>query len=87
MRLRIHGSVALDLAWLAAGRMSATIALSNRPWDVSAGVLLVREAGGEVFGEDGAPYSPASSSTLASTPALRDTLVSVVARARAQTRD
>ena len=29
MRLRIHGSVALDLAWLAAGRMSATVALSN----------------------------------------------------------
>jgi myo-inositol-1(or 4)-monophosphatase len=82
MRLRIHGSVAVDLARLAAGRMTATIALSNRPWDVSAGVLLVREAGGVVFGEDGAPYGPESGSTLASTPALRDTLVEVIDAAR-----
>jgi myo-inositol-1(or 4)-monophosphatase len=82
MRLRIHGSVALDLAWLAAGRMSATIALSNLPWDVSAGVLLVREAGGEVFDADGTPHRPQSRSTLASVPALRDTLVDVIATAQ-----
>jgi myo-inositol-1(or 4)-monophosphatase len=84
MRLRIHGSVALDLAWLAAGRMSGTIALSNRAWDVSAGVLLVREAGGLVFDEDGSPHAPDSSSTLAATPALRDALLEAVAAARAQ---
>ena len=81
MRLRIHGSVALDLAWLAAGRMSATVALSNRSWDVSAGVLLVREAGGLVFDVDGAPHGPESSSTLAAMPALQETLVSVLAAA------
>jgi myo-inositol-1(or 4)-monophosphatase len=82
MRLRLHGSVALDLAWLAAGRMSAAIALSNLPWDVSARVLLVREAGGVVFDESGAPHGPRSPSTLASMPALKDTLMSVVADAR-----
>jgi myo-inositol-1(or 4)-monophosphatase len=82
MRLRIHGSVALDLAWLAAGRMSGTVALSNRAWDVSAGVLLVREAGGEVFDEAGSRHAPGSASTIASVPALRDTLVSVLAAAR-----
>jgi myo-inositol-1(or 4)-monophosphatase len=78
MRLRIHGSVALDLAWLAAGRMSATVALSNLPWDVSAGVLLVREAGGLVLDADGASHGARSSSTLASVPALGDTLISIV---------
>jgi myo-inositol-1(or 4)-monophosphatase len=82
MRLRIHGSVALDLAWLAAGRMSATVALSNLPWDVSAGVLLAREAGGLVFDADGAPHAPDSSSTLAAMPAMRETLVSVIAAAK-----
>jgi myo-inositol-1(or 4)-monophosphatase len=82
MRLRIHGSVALDLAWLAAGRMSATMALSNRPWDVSAGVLLVREAGGVVFDETGERYTPESESTLAAVPAMREALVDVVAAAR-----
>ena len=83
MRLRIHGSVALDLAWLAAGRISATIALSDRPWDVSAGVLLVREAGGVVYDEGGDPHGPRSSSTLASVVALKETMVSVIAAARA----
>jgi myo-inositol-1(or 4)-monophosphatase len=82
MRLRIHGSVALDLAWLAAGRMSATVALSNLPWDVSAGVLLVHEAGGVVFDDMGETHDPQSSSTLAAVPALRETLVSVLAAAR-----
>jgi myo-inositol-1(or 4)-monophosphatase len=84
MRLRIHGSVALDLAWLAAGRMSATIALSNLPWDVSAGVLLVREAGGAVFDVDGTPHDARSRSTLASVPALRNTVVDVIAAAERQ---
>ena len=82
MRIRLHGSVALDLAWLAAGRMSAAVALSNLPWDVSAGVLLVREAGGSVFDDNGAPYGPESRSTLAAIPALRDTLVSLIGEAR-----
>ena len=82
MRLRLHGSVALDLAWLAAGRMSATLALSNLPWDVSAGVLLVREAGGLVFDGDGAPHGPHSSSAIAAIPALRNTLVSVMTAAQ-----
>jgi myo-inositol-1(or 4)-monophosphatase len=85
MRLRIHGSVAIDLAWLAAGRMSATLALSNRPWDVSAGVLLVREAGGVVFDESGEAHNARSSSTLASAPRLRETVLSVTAKARART--
>jgi myo-inositol-1(or 4)-monophosphatase len=81
MRLRIHGSVALDLAWLAAGRMSGTMALSNLPWDVSAGVLLVREAGGMVFDATGEAHGPNSHSTLASVPALQQTLVSVITEA------
>jgi len=82
MRLRIHGSVALDLAWLAAGRMSATIALSNLPWDVSAGILLVREAGGVVFDDVGAPHGPSASTTIASIPGLRDSILSAVAAAQ-----
>ena len=84
MRLRIHGSVALDLAWLAAGRISSTVALSNLPWDVSAGILLVREAGGLVFDEQGAAHGPEASSTLTAMPALQETLMSVVAAARAR---
>ena len=42
LRVRFHGSEALDLAWTASGRLGATMMLSNLPWDVSGGVLLVR---------------------------------------------
>jgi myo-inositol-1(or 4)-monophosphatase len=70
LRIRVHGSAALDLAWLAAGRLNATVMLSNLPWDVMAGVLLVREAGGCAYDLDGSAHSPLSRFTLASTPGL-----------------
>jgi myo-inositol-1(or 4)-monophosphatase len=87
MRLRIHGSVALDLAWLAAGRMSASVALSNLPWDVSAGVLLVREAGGLVLDAEGAPHHAESSSTIATVPAARTSILDVISAARQRVND
>jgi len=46
--LRRAGSAALDLAWVAAGRLDAYFEVSRSPWDSAAGELLVREAGGEV---------------------------------------
>jgi myo-inositol-1(or 4)-monophosphatase len=70
LRVRMHGSAALDLAWLAAGRLHATMMLSNLPWDVTAGLLLVREAGGVVYDFDGSEHDAASRYTLASDPSL-----------------
>jgi myo-inositol-1(or 4)-monophosphatase len=70
LRVRMLGSAALDLAWLAAGRLSATLMLSNLPWDVTAGLLLVREAGGAVFDYDGSPHGADSRYTIASVPSL-----------------
>ena len=46
--IRRFGSAALDLAWVAAGRFDAFWESGLKPWDVAAGVLLVREAGGYV---------------------------------------
>ncbi len=46
--LRRFGSAALDLAWTAAGRADAYLETVANPWDWAAGVLLVREAGGQV---------------------------------------
>jgi myo-inositol-1(or 4)-monophosphatase len=84
LRVRAHGSASLDLAWLSAGHLNATLMLSNLPWDVSAGVLLVREAGGEVYDLDGSPYSPDSTFTIASTRTLRRPLLEVVQGALAE---
>ena len=46
--IRRFGSAALDLAWVAAGRFDAFWEAGLQPWDVAAGILLVREAGGYV---------------------------------------
>jgi myo-inositol-1(or 4)-monophosphatase len=81
LRVRMQGSAALDLAWLAAGRLNATMMLSNLPWDVTAGLLLVREAGGMVYDYDGSDHGPASRYTLASVPSLAGLLCSIVAEA------
>jgi len=81
LRVRMHGSAALDLAWLAAGRVNATMMLSNLPWDVTAGLLLVREAGGVVFDYDGSPHSEQSRYTIAAAPSLAETLRAIVVEA------
>jgi myo-inositol-1(or 4)-monophosphatase len=75
------GSAALDLAWLAAGRLNATVMLSNLPWDVTAGLLLVREAAGVVYDCDGSEHDLASRFTIASVPSLAQRMSGIVAEA------
>ncbi len=51
--LRRFGAAALDLAWVAAGRLDAYWERNIKPWDMAAGIVLVREAGGYVSDCDG----------------------------------
>ncbi|MFN8202355.1 MAG: inositol monophosphatase family protein [Solirubrobacteraceae bacterium] len=81
LRVRMHGSAALDLAWLAAGRLHATLMLSNLPWDVTAGLLLVREAGGLVYDYDGSSHDAGSRFTISSAPSLARDVQRIVAEA------
>lgn len=53
--LRAFGSAALELAYIACGRLTGYWEVKLRPWDVAAGILLVEEAGGKVSGLDGGP--------------------------------
>ena len=76
--VRTHGSAALDLAWVAAGRMNASVMLSNRAWDVSAGVLLAREAGGLTYDWDGTEHGVWSRFTIASAPSLKASLLELL---------
>lgn len=78
LRVRMLGSAALDLAWLACGRVNATLMLSNLPWDVTAGLLLVREAGGVVYDYDGSSHTAESRYTLASVPSLVNPILRIV---------
>ncbi|MFN8531940.1 MAG: inositol monophosphatase family protein [Dehalococcoidia bacterium] len=87
LRLRLIGSASIQLAWVAAGRLDAGLTLSNRPWDVLAGVLLVREAGGEVFDSDGSPHSLNSRWTLASNTSLKSQIIDKLGTLGSRQRD
>lgn len=80
-RVRMLGTAAIDLAWVAAGKVDASLTLSNKPWDMAAGALLVQEAGGRVADRDGTDYSASSAATIAATPALTSELLALLARA------
>jgi myo-inositol-1(or 4)-monophosphatase len=53
--VRRFGSAALDLAFVACGRFDGYWEMWLSPWDVAAGIVLVREAGGRVTGIHGHP--------------------------------
>lgn len=69
-RVRMHGSAAIDLAWLATGQVDAVVMLANKPWDTAAGVVVAREAGALIADRDGSPHSFESSATIAASPSL-----------------
>jgi myo-inositol-1(or 4)-monophosphatase len=50
---RRAGTACLDLGWVAAGRLDGFFEVGLKPWDVAAGALIVREAGGVVMSFDG----------------------------------
>lgn len=70
--IRRFGSAALDLAWVASGRFDAFWERNLSAWDVAAGIVLVREAGGNVLGLGGS--DPASGSLVAGNPAIANKL-------------
>jgi myo-inositol-1(or 4)-monophosphatase len=55
--VRRTGSAALDLAFVAAGRLDFFWEFGLKPWDMAAGALLVQEAGGRIADMKGAPLS------------------------------
>lgn len=73
--VRRWGAAALDLAFVAAGRYDAFFEYGLQPWDVAAGALMVREAGGLVTDTKGQPYELGGASILASNAGIRDMLI------------
>ena len=84
-RIRMLGSAAIDLAWVAAGRLDASVMLANKPWDVAAGVIIAREAGAHVLDLDGSTHSPDSLATISTTPGVESELVELLSRTGANT--
>ena len=79
--IRRFGSAALDLAWVAAGRFDGFWESSLQPWDVAAGMLLVKEAGGFVTDFRGGDRMIERSEFLAANDALQSRLHKLIAGA------
>ncbi|GAB1133987.1 MAG: inositol-1-monophosphatase [Shewanella algae] len=73
--LRRAGSAALDLAYVAAGRVDAFFELGLKPWDIAAGDLIVREAGGTVTDFSGGHNYLLSGNIVAGAPKATSLLV------------
>jgi len=76
--VRRLGSAAIDLCWVAAGRMDGFWEADLKPWDVAGGALVVAEAGGRVTGTDGAPFTSRGGHVLASNGRIHDAMLDVI---------
>ena len=76
--VRRLGAAALDLAWVAAGRFDAYWERSIQAWDMAAGVLMVREAGGLVTDPEGGPLALADGDVLAANGNIQKHMVSLL---------
>jgi myo-inositol-1(or 4)-monophosphatase len=78
--MRRLGSAALDLCYVAAGRLDAFYERGNQAWDIAAGILLVEEAGGTATDYRGGILSLDGQEIVASNGALHPAMVDVTAR-------
>jgi myo-inositol-1(or 4)-monophosphatase len=78
--IRRLGVASLDLAYLAAGKIDVFWEMYLKPWDIAAGVLVVREAGGMVSDFDGGESFLDSGHIIASTPRLFKSSLQVVSK-------
>ena len=76
--VRRLGSAALDLCYVAAGRLDGFWEQRLHPWDTAAGALIVEEAGGRMSALDGGPFRPADGHVVASNGRLHDEMLAAI---------
>ena len=76
--VRRLGSAAIDLCYVAAGRMDGFWESDLKAWDIAGGALLVVEAGGRLTGMDGAPFTSRGGHVLASNGHIHDAMLEVI---------
>lgn len=81
--IRRAGAAALDLCYLACGRIDGFWELKLCPWDVAAGALIVAESGGRLSDFRGKEFSICGGETLASNGTIHDEMVAVLNQIRA----
>ncbi len=73
--LRRAGAAAIDLAWLACGRLDGLWEFSLKPWDIAAGALLVTEAGGITSGPQGEALDLKQGHIIAANPHIHPEII------------
>jgi myo-inositol-1(or 4)-monophosphatase len=76
--MRRGGSAALDMVWVAAGRLDAYFERPINSWDVGAGVIIAREAGATVTSMDGSPYRLDAGEVCCTNGALHGAVVELI---------
>jgi myo-inositol-1(or 4)-monophosphatase len=76
--VRRLGSAAIDMCWVAAGRMDGFWEASLQPWDTRAAALILEEAGGKVTGMDGRKWIPDDGHILATNGYIHDELLRII---------
>jgi myo-inositol-1(or 4)-monophosphatase len=76
--VRRLGSAAIDLCWVAAGRMDGFWESDLKPWDIAGGALLVAEAGGTVTAMDGSPFASRGGNVVASNGRIHRAMLDVI---------
>jgi myo-inositol-1(or 4)-monophosphatase len=77
--VRRNGAASLDLAYVAAGRLDGFWEFGLQYWDIAAGILMVREAGGYVTDVSGGPVAPMRGDVLAANDQLHPQLLHLMA--------
>jgi len=73
--LRRAGAAALDLAWVSCGRLDGYWEFKIKPWDMAAGALLVKEAGGLVSGPRGEALDMTTGHIIAANPSIHSHII------------
>jgi myo-inositol-1(or 4)-monophosphatase len=81
--VRRAGAAALDLCYVACGRLDGFWEWKLHPWDLAAGRLIVEEAGGRITDASGGPHRLSGEETVASNGALHAQLLAMIRRVRA----
>jgi myo-inositol-1(or 4)-monophosphatase len=82
--VRRCGAASIDLAWTAAGRFDGFWEQGLLPWDMAAGTVIVREAGGAVSDLSGGSATFDTGTIVAGNLAIHERLIETLARARAE---
>lgn len=80
--VRRLGSAAIDLCYVAAGRLDGFWERLLSPWDIAAGALIVEEAGGRVSAMDGGPFSARAGEVVASNGRIHEEMLATIAEHR-----